>query len=337
MNIPGDSNAARLSQMLNYNLTQMIFVAVKLGIPDLLAERPWSIDELAGAVGAHPPSLHRLMRALASLGIFAENQQNRFEQTPLAELLRSGLPGSFHAFALSYGEPWWWNSWGSLLYSVQTGETAFEHVYGQGLFDYLDGHAEAADIFHANMRAMTDEEAQGVATAYDFSDTHLLIDIGSGQGALVKAILMNRPSMRAILFDLPQVMESTWSLIQFAGLADRCVLEGGSFFESIPAGGDTYTLKDVIHDWDDKHALAILRNCHQAMAPYARLLLIERILPPGNAPAIGKLIDISMLVFTGGKERTGSEYSALLERAGFRLNRIVPSLAEVSIIEAVPV
>lgn len=320
--------------MLAYNLTQMIYVVVKLNIPDMLVNGPRSVEDLAAMAGAHPPSLYRLFRALASQGIFAEDASGRFGLTPLSELLRSAVPGSMAPFALAYGEPWWWKAWGSLLYSVKTGEPAFNHTSGESLFEFLANDPEAARIFNANMTAMTVEEAQAVAKAYDFSDTRMLVDVGGGQGALVSAILQAHPQAHAIVFDLPAVIEGAQSNLESAGIAERCETVGGSFFERIPEGGDTYTLKDVLHDWDDQQAERILKSCRDAMSASARLLVIERIIPPGNDPAAGKLIDISMLVFTGGMERTEIQYRSLLEKSGFDLKNIFPAAGGISVIEA---
>ncbi len=337
MNDPDSSPVDRLNQMLAYNLTQMLFVVVKLRIPDILAGGPKSAAEIARSVGAHPPSLYRLLRALASLGVFLEDHESRFGLTPLSSLLRSDVPDSFRPFALSYGEPWWWNAWGSLLHSVQTGETAFNFVHGKGLFEYFNQNPDAARIFNANMTSMTDREAQSVVTAFDFSSTRVLVDVGGGHGALVSAILQAYPQVHAKVFDLPSVIEGTRAHLDSVGLTARCELIGGNFFESIPVGGDTYTLKDIVHDWDDEQAVAILRNCRAAMSSSARLLIIERLIPPGNEPSSAKLIDISMLVFSGGRERTEAEYRTLLEAGGFTIKNIHPTDFEINIIEAYPV
>jgi hypothetical protein len=321
--------------MLNYSLTQMIYVVAKLNVADLLANGPKSVEEIAAIVGAHPRSLYRLLRALASLGIFEQDSNGRFRLTPLAELLQAEGEGSLHPFALSYGEPWWWDAWGRLLHSVQTGETAFNSVHGQSLFEYLDQHLEAAKIFNANMRSMTAGEAQALASAYDFTKTRLLVDVGGGLGTMATAILQSQPEAKAILFDLPSVIAGARGYLA-AGIETRCQLVAGSFFEWVPRGGDTYLLKDIIHDWDDARSIAILRNCRHAMSDSAKLLLIERVIPPGNEPADGKLVDISMLVMTGGMERTESEYRALLEAAGLRMTEIIPTGVSASIIQSAP-
>jgi hypothetical protein len=334
MNNTNDSPGSRLSHMLTYNLTQMIYVIVKLGIPDVLAAKSMHVDDLAASVKVHPRSLHRVLRALASQGVFTEESPGHFALTPLSELLRSDIPDSLRPFALSYGEPWWWNAWGNLLHSVQTGETAFDSVFGMGFFEYLNQAPDAASIFNANMTAMTVQEGQAVVMAYDFSLIGTLVDIGGGHGELVSAILQAYPQVHAVVFDQPSVIEGTRLRLEVAGLDERCEIKGGSFFESIPKGGDIYTLKDILHDWDDEQAIAILRNCHRSMSTSAKLLIIERIIPPGNDHTIGKLIDISMLVLTGGRERTKAEYNSLLDAAGFHVTNIFSTNMDTSIIEA---
>jgi len=337
MNNPSNSPTSNLSRMLAYNLTQMLYVVVKLGIPDVLARGPKQVDELAAIVDAHSSSLYRVLRALASQGVFTEEPEGHFALTSLSELLRSDVPDSLRPFALSYGEPWWWSAWGNLLHSVQTGETAFDSVHGMGLFEYLNQSPDAASIFNANMTAMTAQEGKAVAMAYDFSHIRTLVDVGGGHGELVSAILQAYPEVHAVVFDQPSVIEGTRLRLEAAGLDERCEITAGSFFESIPKGGEIYTLKDILHDWDDEKAIAILRNCHRSMSISAKLLLIERIIPPGDDPMIGKLIDITMLVLTGGRERTQAEYNALLDAAGFHVTNIFSSNMDTSIIEARPI
>lgn len=330
------SPATRLRRLLNYNTTQMVHVAARLGIAELLAAGPRPVAELATAAGAHPGALYRLLRALSHVGVFAEEPGRRFRLTPMANLLRAEVAGSLRAFALSYGEPWWWQAWGRLEHSVRTGETAFEAAHGERLFDYLDRNPDAAAIFDANMTAMTERELPELVATYDFSGAGLLVDVGGGRGALVAAVLAAGVRVRAVLFDRPAVLAGARAFLEAAGVADRCELAGGSFFETIPEGGDTYTLKDIIHDWDDERALAILRNCRRAMADSAKLLLIERVLPEGAEPAVGKLVDITMLVLTGGLERTEDEYRRLLDRAGFVLRATVFTHSAASVLEARP-
>jgi hypothetical protein len=316
--------------------TQLLYVAAKLGIADLLQEGAKSSDELAHAVGAHPRALYRVLRALAGLGVFAETPEGRFALTPLATLLQSGVPGSQRASAIWWGERWQWQAYGALLYSVQTNRSAFEHAHGMPFYTYMDQHADAAASFNAWMMSATAPDAATIATAYDFSRIATLIDVGGGQGVLLTTLLHAYPQMRGVLFDLPTVVEGAREAMASAGVADRCTLAAGDFFTEVPRGGDAYTLKQVIHNWDDARAIALLKNCRQAMAPGARLLLIERIIAPDHGPAPA-LLDITVLVNTGAGGRTEAEYRVLLTAAGFTLTTIVPTLSGLSIIEGAPV
>lgn len=334
----GVPSAVMLMQMATGEVVaQLIAVTATLGIADHLAEGPKSSEHLAQAVGAHPRALYRVLRALASLGVFAEDSEGRFGLTPLAEPLCTQAPDSMHARVSFAGQEWWWRVWGNLLYSVQTNQPAFPHVYGVPVFDYFQQHAEAAAVFHAGMAQVTGPEAAAVVAAYDFSGITTLTDIGGGQGALMTAILKAYPQARGQLFEVPSALAGARQVLATAGLTDRCELIPGDFFSSVPAGGEIYMLKDIIHDWDDEHALTLLKNCRQAMTPAARLLVIERVLPPGNAPFFGKLVDIGMLVLTGGQERTEAEYAALLTAADFQLTRVIPTQSAASVLEAVPV
>ena len=317
-------------------ITQLLYVAAKLGIADLLYEGAKSSEELAQAVGAHPRTLYRVLRALASLGIFAEEQDQRFCLTPMADLLRTESPASLRPFALLSGEEWIWRAEGALLYSVRTGQAAFNQVHGMGTFDYYHQHAEAAACFNAAMTSLSGHEVAAILAAYDFAGMATMIDVGGGQGALLAAILQTYPHARGILFDLPAVVESAQSLLAAAGITERCTRVAGDFFQTLPGGGDAYIFKRVIHDWDDPQAQAILTQCRRAMAAHSRLLVMERVLPPGNTPSLGKLADITMLVHYGALERTEAEYRVLLEAAGFTLERIIPTQAPLSIIEGVP-
>ena len=316
-----------------YWTTQSIYVAAKLGIADLLTSGPRSADDLAKATSTHAPSLYRLLRALASMGIFSEDDTARFSLTPMAECLRSDQPGSQWALAVMSGEEHY-KAWGELLYSVQTGKIAFDKLYGMPCFDFLSQNIEQAKVFDAAMVGIHGRETAAMLDCYDFSGIGVLADIGGGNGSLLASVMKTHSGLRGILYDLPGVTERAKASLQAAGVADRCDVIGGSFFESVPAGADAYLMRHIIHDWDDEKAQVILRNVHRAMSDTGRLLVIEGVIPSGNGPSFGKLLDLTMLTIPGGKERTEAEYKALFKAGGFQLNRIVPTSAEVSVIEA---
>jgi SAM-dependent methyltransferase len=332
-----DTAPATLLHMLTgYWITQVIYVAAKLGIADLLERGPRTSDELAMSTGTHAPSLYRLLRALANLGVFEEDETGYFRLTPIGQCLVSSTPGSMCARAITGGEEWY-RAWGDLLYSVQTGETAFDHVFGVPFFQYLTQNAAAATIFNDTMAASTAQAAAAVIAAYDFSWAKTIVDVGGGNGTLIASILNANPQARGILLDTPQVTESARTRLVAAGLAGRCDVVAGDLFEAVPSGGDVYLLSWIIHDWDDERSIAILKNCHRAMAPDGRLLLIEQVVPRANEPSMSKLYDLHMLVLAsgGGRERTEVEYRTLLDTAGFRLTTIIPTQVPRSIIEGV--
>jgi O-methyltransferase domain/Dimerisation domain len=320
-------------------ISQAIAVAASVGIADHLQSGPKNCAELAPAVGVHAGALYRLLRAIASVGVFAEDQQGRFSLTPLATLLLTEGPGSWRAAAILNGEPWVWQPWGALAYSVKTGKPAFEHVFGMEFEAYLAQHPEAADTFQAFMHVATAEEALVVAPAYDFSGLSTVVDVGGGRGALLAAILKCNPHLRGILFESPQVIADAPALLAAQGVADRCELVAGDFFQALPMGADAYILKWILVSWDDEPSVRILQNCRQALGSRGRLLVIERIIPPGNEPFFGKLADLNLLVMYAGRQRTEMEYRALFARAGFELSRVIPthSPTEFSVIEGMPV
>jgi hypothetical protein len=323
----------QLDRMITaYWISQAIYAAAKFSIADHLAAGPRSVEELASATSTRPDALYRLLRALASVGIFAEGEPRRFSLTPLAEPLRSDLPGSKRALALMSGDEQF-RAWAEIDYSIQTGKPSFEKVYGQPVFDYLRDHPTQAQIFDAAMVGIHGRESAALLDAYDFSGCGVLADIGGGNGSQIITVLERYPAMKGILFDLPHVIERARSQIASAGCQDRCELVGGSFFDAVPQGADFYTLRHIIHDWDDEKSLAILGNCQQAMSASSKLLVVESVIPPGNEPFNGKLLDLVMLLIPGGKERTQDEYRALFAEAGLELTRVVPTGTEVSIIE----
>lgn len=326
----------RLTQLItSYWVSQAIYVAAKLGLADLVKDGPCTAEELARPTGTQAPALYRLLRALASVGIFAEDSQRRFTLTPMAEYLRSDTPASQRGLAVMNGEEHY-RSFGDLLHSVRTGETAFDRIHGMPIFAYLTQHPEQARVFDEAMVGIHGRETAGMLQVHDFADIATLADIGGGNGSLLTAVLRKYPKMCGLLFDLPSVVERARGAIQAAGLADRCRIVGGSFFESVPPGADAYLLRHIIHDWDEAKCLTILRNIRGVIGPKGKLLVLESVIPPGNEPSFGKLLDLTMLVIPGGQERTEDEYRQLLAAAGFRLDRVTPTGTEISILEAVP-
>jgi hypothetical protein len=315
---------------------QAIYVAVKLGIPDELAKGPLSADEVARRVGADPDAVYRLMRALASRGVLRHRRNHTFKLTSIGKALRTGTPGSVRDFALFLGHPLRWEDWGNLLYSVQTGKPSVDMLRGMGFFEYVDTDADLAEAFNSAMTAGSEFAIYSVLAAYDFSGFRRIIDVGGGHGRLLSMILAKANTARGMLYDLPPVVEGAGPELTKAGVAERCEVLGGSFFDSVPEGGDAYLMKAILHDWDDDDALKILNNIRTAIAPAGKLLLLESVLPERSSSDIGLLIDLEMLVAVGGKERTRAEWSNLLSRAGFRLNRVIHTATPVSIVEAVP-
>ncbi len=325
----------QLDQMITgYWTSQAIYAAAKLGIADLLTAGPQTAEQLATATDTNAGALYRLLRALASVGIFAENEHHEFTITPLAEFLRSDVPGSKRALAMMSGDEQF-QAWGEIIYSIQTGKTSFDKVYEKPIFEYLSEHPDKGQIFDAAMTGIHGRETDVILESYDFSGIGTLLDIGGGNGSNITSILNKYPDMKGTLFDLPHVVERAQTHIEQAGLNDRCELIGGSFFESVPAGADAYFMRHIIHDWDDEKSLTILRHCHAAMPDHSKLLVIDSVIPPGNEPFAGKFLDLVMLMIPGGKERTAEEFRALFEQAGFELTRIIPTQSELSIIEGV--
>lgn len=321
--------------MAGYWYTQAIYVAAKLKLADLLSDGPTSADQLAQATQTNARSLYRLLRALASVGIFAEDDQHNFSLTPMAECLRSDVLGSQWSMAILRGGLQY-EAWGQLLHSVQNGQSAFEKLHGMPVFDYFAQHPEAGKLFDAAMTGVHGRETQAMLDAYDFSGISTLADIGGGNSSVLVAVLAKYPQMQGILFDRPGVVDRARANIEQAGMVDRCRVVPGDFFESIPTGADAYLMRHIIHDWNDEKSITILRNCQRAMGNAGKLLVVEGIVPPGNEPSISKFFDLAMMVLPGGVERTEEEYRRLYAMAGFRLSGIVPTKTWISVLEGEP-
>jgi O-methyltransferase domain/Dimerisation domain len=330
------SPSATLTQMLaGYQVTQLIYVAAKLGLADILANGPRSSAELASMVGADSRILQRLLRTLASIGVFENMEGGRFGLTSVGGYLRSGAPGSLRAVAIFSGENWLQRAWSGLLHATQTGEVAFDLALGMSFDQYVAQHPSMSHGLDQRASGNTGQVADAVAASYDFSDAHQIVDVGGGHGTLTAAILRANPQLTGMVCDRSPVEQGAREYLAGANCGNRCRFVAGDFFERVPSGGDIYILKSVIHDWDDRRSLAILRNVRQAMAGPARLLLVERLMPGDREPSFELAsYDVMMMVLTNGCERTTAEYRALLATAGFAFKRVVSTPTAFSIIEA---
>ncbi|HEU0169745.1 MAG TPA: methyltransferase [Chloroflexota bacterium] len=335
---PDEQPAATLTRLVNgYQVSQALHVAATLGIADLLRAGPRSAEDLATATSTHEGALYRLLRALASVGVFREEAGRRFALTPLGDCLRSDAPEPVGPWATLIGEAYYWQAWGHLRHSVRTGENAFRALHGMDVWAYREGRPEASVVFDRAMTGNSRRVAEAVLAAYDFSRFACVVDVAGGQGAFLGAMLSRHPSMRGVLFDQPHVVAGVAEVLAGAGVAERCRVVGGSFFDAVPEGGDAYVLKAILHDWEDEEATAILRTCRHAMGSAGTLLVVERVVGAPNEEAATKFSDLNMLVMPGGRERTLDEYAVLFSAAGVRLAGATPAGAGVNVIEGVPI
>jgi hypothetical protein len=322
--------------VIGYQVSQAVHVAAALGLCDLLADGPRSVAELAAAAGADARSLTRLMRALAAVGLFVRDGDERFANTGLGEALRVDAPRSVAGRARLVGRPFHWQAYGSLEQSIRTGDSAFAAVHGESVWEYLAKRPDEQKVFDEAMTGLSRAVADEVVDAYDFGRFGTVVDVGGGRGMLLSAVLLRYPSVVGVLFDQPDVVAGAHELLSGAGVAERCRVVGGSFFDSVPEGGDAYLLKSVIHDWPDAESVEILRTCRQSMPAQGRLLLVEQLPNESPDPVQTAFFDLTMLVMAGGQERTTDEYRSLLAAAGFDLTRTVPTGGDVFVIEAAP-
>lgn len=314
-----------LGQMMTgYARTQVLYIAAKLGLADLLAAGPRTADGLARETGTHPRSLHRFLRYMTAFQLTSETSDGRFTLAPLGEFLRRDHPDSVRKVVLYTGEVNYPAARG-LLQSVRHGTPAFEHVFGRPYFDYFETDLEAGALFNELMSRASHERAQGIVAAYDFSGVETILDVGGGNGTLLAAILKAHPRVRGVVYDRPAIMPEAEAYLSTQGVVPGGRAVGGSFFDAVPEGADLYILSNVIHDWNDEQATRILRNCAAAMRPASRLLLVEELLPERAADGPATVLsDLAMMMLTAGFERTQQEYRALLAGAGLRLTRVVP-------------
>jgi len=327
----------RLSQMMACAaLSHAICSVAELGIADQIEPgSPQPVEQLARATGAHERSLYRILRYMASYGIFRETGNHHFDHTPLSAALRGDAHNSFGAAGRMFYRMR--NAWGNLHHSMLTGKPGFDEAYGCPMFDYIGTHPELPAIFDAGMTSFHGHETPAMLDAYDFGGIETLADIGGGNGSLLTAVLRRYPKMKGILFDLGHVVARTKPKLGADGLSDRCSIVEGSFFESAPRGADAYLLRHIIHDWTDEQSVQILKNIRKVVPPDGRILLVEFAVPRGNEQSLAKAADMIMLVFTGGLERTEEEYSSLFRQAGFRLSSVTPTASAVAVVEGRPI
>jgi ubiquinone/menaquinone biosynthesis C-methylase UbiE len=322
-----------LQLMSGFWISRCIYIVAKLGLADLVKDGPRTAADLAKDSGTHEASLFRVLRALACVNVLTQDELDRFGDTPVLATLRSDAPGTLRSFAMTELGEEHYPAWGELMHSVKTGGIAFDHAFGKDVWEFFKEHPDNAKIFNDAMSGMTAQANDALHAVYDFAGIETILDIGGGHGGLITSILKRNPQMRGILFDSPQVIDGAKQALASSDFADRCEVVGGNFFEAVPEGADAHILKWIIHDWNDEQSVAILKNSHRAMKSGGKLILVEAVVPPGNEMHFSKFMDLNMLVMTGGRERTESEFRRLYDAAGFRLTRIVPTESPFSVIE----
>jgi hypothetical protein len=327
--------AQALLQLINgYQMSQAIYVVATLGIPDRLRDGPLACEELAHLTNSHAGALYRVLRALAAVEILHEEGDRRFALSALGQGLRTDVAGSRGAWAQFVARPPLWQAWGHLLQSVRAGSNAFRQVHGMDVWEFRARHPEEGAIFDHAMREGSVRLARSILTACDFGRFSHIVDVGGGDGALLAHLLARHPQVRGTLFDRPHVIARAGAVLQEAGVDNRCEVIAGSFFETVPHGGDAYVLKFILHDWEDDPAIAILRACRRSMDRGAKLLIVERLLARPNEGAESKFSDLNMLVNAGGRERSRNEFEELLATAGYDLMTLAPVIGEIAVLEA---
>src|SRR5713226_2402045 len=321
--------------MHGFRSTQVTYVIAKLGLADHLAAGPLTAAELASRVKVNPENLGRVLRLAAFYGLVTELPEGRYELTPFARPLRRDVDDSIAPTAVMLGQDHY-GAWGALLHSVKSGESAFQHMYGMPMFDYLAKHPDSQADFDAAMSAGTDVFLKSLVDVYDFSEVRVIVDVGGGNGSVSAVILKQNPSLEAVIYDQPQVLQAAERYLSDAGVRARCRLVPGDFFASVPDDGDLYILSNIVHDWDDERAVRILRNCRTSMKPSAAVLLLEAVLPEHGRPSVATMFDVNMMVMLTGRERTEAQFRSLLGGAELRLTKVVALSDRLSLIEARP-
>jgi hypothetical protein len=307
----------------------------QLGIPDLVEHGPKSAEELAAQIGADPQALYRLMRATACVGVLSEGTDGKFSETPLSAVLRSNANPSLRAFAMMHGRDWHGLGWAHLDYCVCTGKQALDKIYGMPIFQFLEQRPEEAKLFNQSMNDLSMIDGPAVAGAYSFDEIQSIVDVGGGHGLLLATILARNPHMRGTLYDVPHVVAGAKDG-PLAPVMERCTIVSGDMFSAVPAGADAYIMKHIIHDWPDDRCINILRACRKGVNSGGKLLVVDNVIQPSNDFAPGKFLDLQMLIFPGGCERTEKQFRELFAASGWRLNRVIPTTAIESIVEGVP-
>jgi hypothetical protein len=323
-------------QLLNGVFTVgAIACLARLGIPDLVEHGPKSADELATAVGADPLTLYRLMRATACVGVLSEGPDGKFSETPLSAVLRSNANPSLRAFAIMHSLDWHGLGWSELEYSVRTGKPALDKIYGMPIFQFFEQRTEDGKLFNQAMSDLSTIDSPAVAGAYSFGEIHSIVDVGGGHGLLLATILAGNPHLKGTLYDMPHVVAGAHEG-PLKSMMERCTLASGDMFSSVPAGADAYIMKHIIHDWPDDACIQLLKACRKGVNPHGRLLVVDSVIHPGNDFSPGKFLDLQMLIFPNGCERTEKQFRDLFVAAGWQLRRIIPTAAADSIVEGVP-
>jgi hypothetical protein len=316
--------------------THAVYAAARLGIADVLADGPLSPGDIAAETGSDPDATYRLLRACAMFGVFTEDGDGRFGLTPLADALRSGVPGSVLPVVLMLGDPQYQGPWGRLVDTVQTGRPGAELAYGKPIWEHLDEAPGFAATFNDAMTCLSAMDWPTVAAAYDFTAFSTIVDVGGGHGQLLALMLDAAPGAKGVLQEREVMVDAAEAHLRGAGVLDRCRIEAGSFFETAPSDGDLYVMRRVVHDFDDEQAVEVLSTVRRHMPRGSTLLLLESVVPTDGSPHFAKTLDLDMMIFAGGRERTERQFATLLDRAGFRLARVVPTISTISLIEAVP-
>ncbi len=326
-----------LQMMSGFWVSRGLYVAAKLGIADLLKDGDKSVDELAKATDTNAGSLFRILRMLSTVGVFKQKGDDIFSQTPLSETLSSDSPFSLRAGVIAEMGEVHYEAWGNVMHSVKTGEIAFDNKFGMNVWQYFETDPEKAQNFNKYMVGSSSAVSQPIVEAYDFSKYQKIVDVGGGLGSMISAILRANPNLSGVLLDAPSVIEKAKGFLMENGVSDRSETIGGDFFEAVPAGGDLYYMRWIIHDWDDDLSIKILKNIRQVVPENGKLLLLEAVVPDDNKPHFSKFMDLIMLTMTGGCERTAKQYETLLEKGGFKVTNVIPTNSFMSIVEAVPV